>query len=57
MNDLSTYDLPENSRPAEVWELEPYGLNNVNTIFKVVDLNGKYMVLESDYAILRLKKF
>ena len=41
LNDMSTYDLPENSRPAEVWELEPYGLNNVNTRFKVVETNGK----------------
>jgi hypothetical protein len=57
MNDMSTYDLPENSRPAEVWELEPYGLNNVNTTFKVVETNGKYMTLESDYAILKFKKF
>ncbi len=57
MTEMSTYAYPENSRPAEVWELEPYGLNNVNTTFKVVETNGKYMTLESDYAILKLKKF
>ena len=57
MNDMSTYDIPGNSRPADVWELEPYGLNNVNTTFKVVETNGKYMTLESDYAILKFKKF
>lgn len=57
MKDMSTYDIPEDSRPAEIWELEPYGLNNVNTIFKVIESNGKYMMLESDYAILKFKKF
>ena len=57
MNDMSTYDLPENSRPAEVWELEPYGLNNVNTTVMLEETIGKYMTLESDYAILKFKKF
>lgn len=57
MTDMSTYATPENSRPAEIWELEPYGLNNVNTTFKVVESSHKYMTLESDYAILKFKKF
>lgn len=57
MTDMSTYATPENSRLAEIWELEPYGLNNVNTTFKVVESSGKYMTLESDYAILKFKKF
>ncbi len=57
MTEMSTYATPENSRPAEVWELTPYGLNNVNTTFKVVELDGKQMTLESDYAQLRFGKF
>lgn len=57
MTDMSTYATPENSRPAEVWELEPYGLNNVNTTFKVIESGHKYMTLESDYAVLKFKKF
>ncbi|WP_317345538.1 lipocalin-like domain-containing protein [Phocaeicola plebeius] len=57
MAEMSTYDTPENSRPAETWELEPYGLNNVNTTFKVITSDKKYMTLESDYSILRFKKF
>lgn len=57
MAEMSTYDTPENSRPAETWELEPYGMNNVNTTFKVINSDKKDMTLESDYAILRFKKF
>ena len=57
MTDMSTYATPENSRPAEVWELEPYGLNSVNTTFNVIESSHKYMTLESDYAVLKLKRF
>lgn len=57
MTDMSTYATPENSVPAEVWQLEPYGLNSVNTTFRVLESDGHSMVLESDYAILKLKKF
>lgn len=47
----------ENSHLAETWELEPYGLNNVNTTFKMINSDKKYITLESDYAILRFKRF
>lgn len=57
MTDMSTYATLENSRPAEVGELEPYGLNSVNTTFNVVESSHKYMILESDYAVLKLKRF
>lgn len=57
LSEMSTYATPENSRPAEVWELNPYGLNNVNTTFKVIESDGKQMTLESDYALLKLRKF
>ena len=57
MTDMSTYTLPENSVPAEVWELEPYGLNSVNTTFDIIKVDKHSMVLQSDYAILTFKKF
>lgn len=57
MTDMSTYDVPENSVPAEVWQLEPYGLNSVNTTFNVISVDSHSMTLESDYAILKFKKF
>lgn len=57
IKDLSTYDVPELSRPAEVWELLPYGLNCTNPTFEVVSVDKRWMTLESDYAILKLKKF
>lgn len=57
MTDMSTYDTPENSVPAEVSELEPYGLNSVNTVFDVISVDRHSMVLESDYARLTFKKF
>lgn len=57
MTEMSTYATPENSRPAEVWELAPYGLNSVNTTFKIIELDGKQMTLESDYARLKFQKF
>ncbi len=56
MTDMSTYS-PENSVPAEVWQLEPYGLNSVNTTFNVISVDSHSMILESDYAILKFKKF
>ncbi|WP_299171723.1 lipocalin-like domain-containing protein [uncultured Bacteroides sp.] len=57
LSEMSTYATLENSRPAEVWELNPYGLNDVNTTFKVIESDGKQMTLESDYALLKLRKF
>lgn len=57
ITEMSTYNTPQNSRPAETWELFPYGLNNTNTTLKVNQLNNGYMTLESDYAILKFKKF
>ena len=55
--DLSTYDLPEYSRPATKEELQPYGLDNVNSYFKVVEKGNDRMVLKSEYATLFLKRF
>ena len=55
--DMSTYATPENSRPATVEELLPYGLNNVNTELEVLEKGRKRLVLRSDYATLYLKRF
>lgn len=55
--DMSTYASPENSRPATVEELLPYGLNNVNTKLEVLEKGRKKLVLRSDYATLYLKRF
>ena len=55
--DMSTYATPENSRPATVEELLPYGLNNVNTKLEVLEKGRKKLVLRSDYATLYLKRF
>lgn len=55
--DMSTYATPENSRPATVEELLPYGLNNVNTELDVLEKGRKRLVLRSDYATLYLKRF
>ena len=55
--EMSTYATPENSRPATVEELLPYGLNNVNTELEVLEKGRKKLVLRSDYATLYLKRF
>lgn len=55
--DMSTYATPENSRPATVEELLPYGLNNVNTELEVLEKGRKNLILRSDYATLYLKRF
>lgn len=55
--DMSTYTTPENSRPATIEELLPYGLNNVDTKLEVIKKGKKNLVLRSDYATLYLKRF
>lgn len=43
---------------APVEKLLPFGINNQKeTIFEIVNCNGKSMTLESDYARLELEKF
>ena len=37
--------------------LHSFGLNDINTTFEVVSVDKRWMTLESDYAILKLKKF
>lgn len=43
--------------PATPEQLSPFGLNNGQTHFRVVEANRKRLVLESDYARLTLRKF
>lgn len=57
ITDISTYDLPEYSRPASREELLPYGLDNVNSYFKVIEKGNGKLVLKSDYATLHLRRF
>lgn len=51
----SSGDSGEN---APVEQLRHFGINNqAETVFDVVDCNGKTMTLQSDYARLELEKF
>ena len=54
---MSTYDLPEYSRPATQEELHPFGLDSTDTTFDVIKADGKSLILKSDYATLTLKRF
>ena len=57
LKEMSTYDLPENSRPATREELHPFGLDSTDTTFNVIKADGKWLILKSDYATLTLKRF
>lgn len=43
--------------PATVEQLNPWGINAAETEFRVLKADGKRLILESDYAILELKRF
>lgn len=48
----------DNKQDASVETLRHFGINSqTETVFDVVHCDGKNMTLESDYAILKLKKF
>lgn len=57
LKEMSTYDLPEYSRPATREELHPFGLDSTDTTFDVIKADGKSLILKSDYATLILKRF
>lgn len=42
---------------ATVEQLNPWGINTTETEFRVVKADGKRLILESDYALLELKRF
>lgn len=47
----------DNGQLANIKDLNPYGINAQETIFKVVKADGKTLILESDYARLTMKSF
>lgn len=47
----------DNGIPATAEQLKPWGMNATETTFRVLKADGKQLVLESDYAILELKRF
>lgn len=38
-------------------QLKPWGIDNVETTFDVKQLSGSKMTLQSDYALIELRKF
>lgn len=51
---ISTTD---NGKVANITDLNPYGINALETVFKVVKADGKTLILESDYARLTMRSF
>lgn len=47
----------DNGQLANIKDLNPYGINAQETIFKVVKADGKTLILESDYARLTMRSF
>lgn len=48
----------DNKQDAPVEMLRHFGIDNqAETVFNVRSCDGKYMTLESDYALLKLRKF
>ena len=47
----------DNGQLANIKDLNPYGINAQETIFKVVKADGKTLILESDYARLTMISF
>lgn len=47
----------DSKEATNVEDLKPYGLNNLETIFEIVQLDKHNLILRSDYATLRFKSF
>ena len=47
----------DNGQVANIKDLNPYGINALETVFKVVKADGKTLILESDYARLTMRSF
>lgn len=47
----------DNGQIADITDLNPYGINALETVFKVVKADGKSLILESDYARLTMRSF
>lgn len=47
----------DNNQQANIKDLNPYGINAQETVFKVVKADGKNLILESNYARLTMRSF
>lgn len=47
----------DNGVNATLEQLKPFGIGAMETTFRIVKADGKRLVLESDYAILELKRY
>ena len=47
----------DNGKDATVEQLKPFGIDALETVFRIVKADGKRLVLESDYARLELSRF
>lgn len=47
----------DNGQQANIKDLNPYGINAQETVFKVIKADGKDLILESDYARLTMRSF
>lgn len=47
----------DNKQATKLEDLRPYGINNLETTFKIIKANGKDLVLRSDYATLTFTSF
>ena len=47
----------DNKEATIIEDLKPYGLNNLESIFEIIDINKNNLVLRSDYATLRFTRF
>ena len=47
----------DNGQVANIKDLNPYGINALETVFKVIKADGKTLILESDYARLTMRSF
>ena len=47
----------DNGKDATEEQLKPFGIGSLETVFRIVEADGKRLVLESDYARLELSRF
>lgn len=56
-NMIGKSSTSDNGQLANVKDLNLYGINVQEVIFKVVKADGKTLILESDYALLTMRSF
>ena len=57
MWDFSTTSEPGVPNYVEAEHLMPYGIGSTDTTFRILEADGHSLVLQSDYATLRLTRF